>query len=123
GTAPQLQPVQSSTVQTGTLPPLGGATGTPAPGLSGNPVLGGQSINSTTTLPPVGSSTQTAALGGGLITSVGSPMSTGVSSGPEGAWNVVAGGATCRLNLPLTSKTGTNYYRASAPGCTVPQIA
>ena len=43
-------------------------------------------------------------------------MATGVSSGPEGAWNVVAGSATCRLNLPLTAKTGTNYYRASAPG-------
>lgn len=126
GTAPQAQPVQTSTVQTGTLPPLGGATGAPAPGLSGNPVLGGQTATpSTSSLPPMGTSTQTAALGtgAGSITSVGAPMSTGVSSGPEGAWNVVAGGATCRLNLPLTSKTGTNYYRASAPGCTVPQIA
>ena len=23
----------------------------------------------------------------------------------------------------MTAKTGTSYYRASAPGCTVPQIA
>jgi len=127
GTAPQAQAVQNSTVQSGSLPPLGGATGTPAPGLSGNPVLGGAPVNSTSTLPPIGSTTQTASLGAGTgagsITSVGTPMSTGVSSGPEGAWNVVANGQTCRLNLPLTSKTGTNYYRASAPGCTVPQIA
>ncbi|NGP18346.1 AprI/Inh family metalloprotease inhibitor [Devosia aurantiaca] len=131
GTAPQAAAVPNSTVQTGSLPPLGGATGTPAPGLSGNPVLGGQ-VSSTSSLPPIGSSTQVAATtttvgtnisGNSSITTVGAPMATGVSSGPEGAWNVVAGSATCRLNLPLTAKTGTNYYRASAPGCTVPQIA
>jgi hypothetical protein len=125
GPAPQAQAVPNSTVQTGTLPPLGGATGTPAPGLSGNPVLGGApapTTASTSTLPPIGSST-TVASTGSSITTVGAPMSTGVSTGPEGAWNVVAGAQTCRLNLPLTAKTGTNYYRASAPGCTVPQIA
>jgi hypothetical protein len=122
--APQAQAVPSSTVQTGTLPPLGGATGTPAPGLSGNPVLGGQPspMSSTSTLPPIGSAT-TVASTGGSITSVGAPMATGVSTGPEGSWNVVAGGQTCRLNLPLTANTGTSYYRASAPGCAVPQIA
>lgn len=129
GTAPQATAVPNSTVQTGAIPPLGGATGAPAPGLSGNPVLGGAPAQTATTpsLPPIGSSTQlasTTTIGtGSSITSVGAPMSTGVSSGPEGAWNVVAGSATCRLNLPLTAKTGTNYYRASAPGCTVPQIA
>lgn len=113
GQPQQLQPVQSSTVQQNTLPPIG-ATGTPAPGLSGQPVLGGQS---TTT-------TQVAGTGAGSIVTMGQPgMSTGVSGGPEGAWNVAASGQTCRLNLPLTAKTGTNYYRASAPGCTVPQIA
>lgn len=128
GAPPQAQPVQSSTVQQNTLPAIG-ATGTPAPGLSGQPVLGGASA-STTTLPPIGSTTTTAAVGtptttvgGNSIVSVGTPLSTGISSGPEGAWNVQAGGQTCRLNLPMTAKTGTNYYRASAPGCTVPQIA
>jgi hypothetical protein len=125
----QLQPVQNSTVQQNTLPPLGGATGTPAPGLSGQPVLGGQTATTTTIggtapmtgTPPMGTTTTVA--NNSSITTVGTPMATGVSSGPEGAWNVVAGGQTCRLNLPLTAKTGTNYYRASAPGCTVPQIA
>lgn len=113
GQPQQLQPVQQSAVQQNTLPPIG-ATGTPAPGLSGQPVLGGQA--STTT--------QVASTGAGSITTLGQPsMSTGVSMGPEGAWNVAAAGQTCRLNLPLTSKTGTNYYRASAPGCAVPQIA
>jgi len=108
GQPQQLQPVQNSTVQQTTLPAIG-ATGTPAPSLSGQPVLGGQ--------------TTTVAGTAGSITTVGAPMATGISTGPEGAWNVVAAGQTCRLNLPLTAKTGTNYYRASAPGCTVPQIA
>ncbi|UYO01177.1 MAG: AprI/Inh family metalloprotease inhibitor [Devosia sp.] len=111
--APQnAQPVQQSTVQQNTLPAIG-ATGTPAPGLSGTPVLGGQT---TTT-------TQVAGTGAGSVTTLGAPMTTGVSSGPEGTWNVVAAGQTCRLNLPMTAKTGTNYYRASSPGCTLPQIA
>jgi hypothetical protein len=116
GQPQQLQPVQNSTVQQTTLPAIG-ATGTPAPGLAGQPVLGGQTTTTvaTTTTPVPGTN--------GSITTVGAPLTTGVSTGPEGAWNVVAGSQTCRLNLPLTAKTGTNYYRASAPGCTVPQIA
>lgn len=112
GAPQQLQPVQSSTVQQNTLPPIG-ATGTPAPGLSGQPVLGGQ---------PAASSTAVASAGSSIVT-LDQPMATGLPSGPEGTWNVVAGDQTCRLNLPLTARTGTNYYRASAPGCTVPQIA
>lgn len=122
GQPQQLQPVQSSTVQQNTLPPIG-ATGTPAPGLSGQPVLGGQSAaTASTTTPMAGSTTQVAGTNSSIV-SVGQPLTTGVSTGPEGAWNVVAAGQTCRLNLPLTAKSGTNYYRASAPGCTVPQIA
>lgn len=117
GQPQQLQPVQNSTVQQTTLPAIG-ATGTPAPSLSGQPVLGGQTTTTTT----VAATTPVAGTGSS-ITTVGAPLTTGVSTGPEGAWNVVAGGQTCRLNLPLTAKTGTNYYRASAPGCTVPQIA
>ena len=60
---------------------------------------------------------------GSSIVALNQPMAGGLSSGPEGAWNVAAGAATCRINLPMTAKTGTSYYRASAPGCTVPQIA
>jgi hypothetical protein len=115
GQPQQLQPVQNSTVQQTTLPAIG-ATGTPAPGLSGQPVLGGQTTTTVAATTPVAGTA-------GSITTVGAPLTTGVSTGPEGAWNVVAAGQTCRLNLPLTAKTGTNYYRASAPGCTVPQIA
>ncbi|MEQ9636777.1 MAG: AprI/Inh family metalloprotease inhibitor [Devosia marina] len=117
GQPQQLQPVQNSTVQQSSLPAIG-ATGTPAPGLSGQPVLGGQTTT-TASATTAGTATGT----NSSIVSVGTPLTTGVSTGPEGAWNVVAAGQTCRLNLPLTAKTGTNYYRASAPGCTVPQIA
>jgi hypothetical protein len=56
------------------------------------------------------------------IVNVGAPTA-GFSAGPEGVWTVSAGAATCQLNLPMTAKTGTNYYRASSPGCTVAQIA
>src|SRR5690606_6167172 len=40
GSPQQLQPVPNSTVSQNQLPAIG-ATGTPAPGLSGQPVLGG----------------------------------------------------------------------------------
>ncbi|MHA6691039.1 AprI/Inh family metalloprotease inhibitor [Devosia sp. A449] len=119
GAPSQLQPVQSSTVQQGTLPAIG-ATGTPAPGLSGQPILGGVPANST------GIASLPSANPGSSIVSLdplAQPVAGGMSAGPEGTWNVVAGAATCRINLPMTSKTGTSYYRASAPGCTVPQIA
>ncbi|MBD8066723.1 AprI/Inh family metalloprotease inhibitor [Devosia sp. PTR5] len=130
GAPPQAQPVQSSTVQQGSLPAIG-APGTPTPSLSGQPVLGGQSTATNTAMASNSQITTGASVGTaptatastGSITTVGAPMATGASTGPEGTWNVVAGGQTCRLNLPMTAKTGTNYYRASAPGCTVPQIA
>lgn len=119
GQPQQLQPVQNSTVQQGTLPAIG-ATGTPAPGLSGQPVLGGVPAGSTTT---VATATPGASPSIVSLDPLAQPVAGGMSAGPEGVWNVVAGTATCRINLPLTAKTGTSYYRASAPGCTVPQIA
>ena len=119
GQPQQLQPVQNSTVQQGTLPAIG-ATGTPAPGLSGQPVLGGVPAGSTTT---VATATPGASPSIVSLDPLAQPVAGGMSAGPEGVWNVVAGAATCRINLPMTAKTGTSYYRASAPGCTVPQIA
>ena len=116
GAPQQLQPVQSSVVQQGTLPAIGG-TGTVAPGLSGQPVLGGVQAN-----------TQMAATTGAQSSIVSldplaQPVAGGMTNGPEGVWNVVAGAQQCRLNLPMTSKTGTSYYRASAPGCAIPTLA
>lgn len=117
GAPQQLQPIQTTAVQTNSLPPLGGATGTVAPGLSGQPVLGGQPANA---LPPLGATPGSFATAG---TTGGSFASVPTASGPEGSWNVAAAGQSCQLNLPLTAKTGTNYYRASAPGCAIPQVA
>ena len=119
GQPQQLQPVQNSTVQQGTLPAIG-ATGTPAPGLSGQTVMGGVPAGSTTT---VATATPGASPSIVSLDPLAQPVAGGMSTGPEGVWNVVAGAATCRINLPMTAKTGTSYYRASAPGCTVPQIA
>lgn len=127
GTPQQLQPVQSSVVQQGTLPAIG-ATGTVAPGLSGQPVLGGVQANASLSPLPTGN-TQVAAATPGTPSSIVSldplaqPTAGAMTSGPEGVWNVVAGAAQCRLNLPMTAKTGTSYYRASAPGCAVPVLA
>jgi hypothetical protein len=121
GQPQQLQPVQNSTVQQGTLPAIG-ATGTPAPGLSGQPVLGGVPANTQTAMVTPGATTTT--VPGALPSTVSlAPINTAVGTGPEGTWNVVAGSSTCQLNLPMTAKTGTSYYRASAPGCAVPTLA
>ena len=119
----QLRPVQGSTVAQGSLPAIG-ATGAPAPGLSGQPVLGGvaaQPAGGFNTLPPVnGAATQTAMVNGQLAPIAQPGM---VSAGPEGVWAALAGTSQCRLNLPLTLKEGANYYRASAPGCALPSLA
>lgn len=109
-----LRPVQPSTVTQGNLPGIG-APGVPAPGLSGQPILGGVAAQPATgfnTLPPIQSATVNGALA--PLTQPGA-----VRSGPEGVWTIIAGANQCRLNLPLTLKDGTNYYRASAPGCAV----
>lgn len=128
GAPAQLQPVQSSTVQQGTLPALG-AAGTPAPGLSGQPVLGGVPANTQVAMATPGmvqpGATTPAAPGSSIVSldPLAQPAAGGMSAGPEGVWNVTAGAATCRINLPMTAKTGTGYFRASAPGCAVPTLA
>jgi len=138
GAPAQIAPVQNSTVQQGSLPALG-ASGTPAPGLTGQPVLGGVQANTQTamvnpsmtapgpTTTTIGASTTTPGTqpGGSMVSlaPLAQPATGGMSAGPEGVWNVVAGSSQCRLNLPMTAKAGTSYYRASAPGCTVPGIA
>ncbi|HTN62030.1 MAG TPA: AprI/Inh family metalloprotease inhibitor [Devosia sp.] len=107
----------------GTLPAIG-ATGTPAPGLSGQPVLGGvaaQPAPGFGTLPPVQGSTIQSATYNGTLAPLTQPGA--VSAGPEGVWTVLAGTNQCRLNLPLTLKDGANYYRASAPGCAMPVLS
>lgn len=127
GAPQQLQPVQGSTVAQGSLPAIG-AVGTPAPGLSGQPVLGGIQTQPTygqpNALPPIGSTTQTAAApGGSFVTLDPLVQQGGVATGPEGVWTVASGASQCRVNLTLTPRDGTSRYRASAPGCALPGLS
>jgi hypothetical protein len=124
GAPAQLQAVPNSTVQQGTLPAIG-ATGTPAPGLSGQPVLGGVPTQTAMATPGTLPATTMPGSSPSIVSldPMAQPGATGIGAGPEGTWNVASGTATCRINLPRTAKTGTTYFRASAPGCTVPQIA
>ena len=135
GAPQQLRPVQGSTVSQNALPAIG-TTGTPAPGLSGQPVLGGvppaqPGFAGVPTqpgfgAPAMGAPVQTAAANGSFVTLdplAQQPGMSGVNAGPEGVWTVIAGASQCRLNLPLTAKEGTSRYRASAPGCALPGLA
>jgi hypothetical protein len=132
-TAPeQLNPIQSAPVTSSNLPAIGqqgtvqpaplgapSASGQIAPSLTGQPVLGGQ--------PAPTAPLQTAANDGSFVTldSVGQvPTAPGrnLSGGLTidkllGGWTVISGAEQCKLNLTYTAKTGTNRYRASAPGC------
>jgi len=128
GAPQQLQPIQNSTVSQGTLPAIG-AVGTPAPGLSGQPVMGGVQNQQTSMVQPGFGNNNgfggSAPMGSNVsLAPLNQPQAGGgMSAGPEGTWTVVAGATQCQLNLPLTTKTGTNYYRASSPGCALPALA
>ena len=134
----QAQPVQNSAVAQSQLPPLGGVQGQAAPGLAGQPVMGGVQAQSPGLtgqpvmggapqpgygMAPAAGATTNVATNTGASTVSLAPMTTGAASGPAGVWNVVSGSTTCRLNLPLTAREGTTRYRASAPGCALPGLA
>lgn len=138
----QLQPLPSSQVASANLPAIGAAGSTPsqfpdgsistaqigtpagqmAPGLTGQPVLGGTQPDTM----------QTASADGSFVTldSVGTvPDAPGrdLTGGLTiekllGGWTVVSGATQCKLNLTYTSKAGTSRYRASAPGCELPGL-
>lgn len=119
----QLTPVTSSTVQSQSLPPIGADGSTTAnttsgfPNNSGDPALIDQTANadgSFVSLDDFGSNT----------TASGRDLSSPLTvTKLLGAWDVVAGGSTCRLNLTQTTKSGTSRYRASTPGCAIPAMA
>ena len=123
-----LPPVQSSSVQSSTLPPLQGEDGVVTtaenefdPGVSvlgsGDPALVGQTASAD------GSFVSLDDVGGGT-TPGGRDLSGGLTPGKLlGVWTVSADLQTCRLNLTQTTKTGTNRYRASTPNCTVPVLS
>lgn len=122
GQAEQLAPVQTGSVSTTSLPPIGpnGEVQGPAPltptdtfatdaqpGVSGS-LTTASADGSFETLPPVGA----------LPNSSGRDLSSGLSVEKLlGRWTVVSGPDQCQLNLTQTAKTGTGRYRASAPAC------
>ena len=135
-----ISPVQNSQVATTNLPSIGqDANGQPlqtaqvSPGLTGQPVLGGQqntlTMSGGTTIgdPANPAPLQTASTDGSFVTldSVGTmPSAPGrdLSGGLTiekllGGWTIVSGADQCKLNLTYTAKSGTNRYRASTPGC------
>ena len=109
----QLAPVQTGSVSTTALPPIG---------------PNGEVQGPTSTLPPVGTTTTQVATTGtpvvppvnGLPNSSGRDLSGGLTVEKLlGRWTVVSGQDQCALNLTQTAKTGTSRYRASAPACAV----
>lgn len=118
--APQptpITPVQTGTVQSSDLPPIGG-TGTTA-SRTGNTGLYD---------PAPQSQTQGGFASLGDVN--GAPASGGRDlSGPLtmekllGGWTVTVGAEQCRLNLTYTAKGASGRYRASTPGCTQETLA
>lgn len=117
-TAPeQLPPIQSSSVQSTTLPPLQGQDGVvttidPFDPNSGDPGLLGQTANAD------GSFVSIDDVNGVTVTPAGRDLSGPLTTAKLlGAWTVIANLQQCQLNLTQTTKSGTNRFRASTPGC------
>ncbi len=118
GQTEQLAPVQTGSVSTTSLPPIGPngevqqGVGGPAPLTPSDPMAD-----------PLVADTQPG-VSGGLTASGGDFNSSGrdLSGGLTiekllGRWTVVSGADQCQLNLTQTAKTGTGRYRANAPAC------
>lgn len=120
-----LEPLTTSSVQTNQLPPLGGTDGTVMtaqdgglsdPALLGDPALAGDTANAD------GSFVDLNSLGNGTAPA-GRDLSGGLTiSKLLGVWTVASELTQCRLNLTQTSKSGTDRYRASTPGCNIPGL-
>jgi hypothetical protein len=123
----QLAPVQTGTVSTTALPPIGpngevqGPITDPNAAQMGDPLTAPsdefQTANadgSFDTLEPVGA----------LPNSSGRDLSGGLTVEKLlGRWTIVSGADQCQLNLTQTTKAGTSRYRASAPACTLKGLA
>lgn len=124
-----LPPVQSSSVQSGQLPPLNGQPGQVGPngeriGPDGLPMTAPGAQPGEVGAPA--SDGSFADLGSDGLTpgATGRDLSGGLSIEKLlGGWTLITGDAECRLNLTYTKKTGTDRYRASTPGCTMPGLA
>ena len=111
GQAEQLGAVQTGSVSTTALPPIGP---------NGEVQQGVAPLTPTDPLvadvQPGVSGGLTAA--GGDFNSTGRDLSGGLTVEKLlGRWTVVSGPDQCQLNLTQTAKTGTGRYRANAPAC------
>lgn len=115
GQAEQLGAVQTGSVSTTALPPIG-PNGEVQQGVGGPPPL-------TPTTDPLVADTQPGVSGsltsaGGDFNATGRDLSGGLTVEKLlGRWTVVSGPDQCQLNLTQTAKTGTGRYRANAPAC------
>jgi hypothetical protein len=126
GQAEQLGAVQTGSVSTTALPPIG-PNGEVQQGVGGPPPL-------TPTDPmanPLASDVQPGVSGGiqtanadGSFNATGRDLTGGLTVEKLlGRWTVVSGANQCQLNLTQTAKTGTGRYRASAPACALPGLS
>jgi hypothetical protein len=132
---PQAAPVQSSTVASNNLPPIGADGSVQV----ANPTPGAMAEGDTFGAPPSTATTdsmQTASTGydGSFVslndinadnsTGTGRDLNGGLSVEKLlGGWTVSSGDVSCRLNLTYSPKAGTDRYRASAPNCAIPVLA
>ena len=132
----QLTPVQDSSVASTSLPPIGGADGqvqvasaTPDPlapaGLATNTGDPGLATGSTGAAPANGTGSFVSLNDVGQVPNApGRDLTGGLTIEKLlGGWTVVSGPTQCRLNLTYTTKTGTDRYRASTPGCQIATLA
>ncbi len=131
----QLSPVNNSSVQSATLPPLQGEDGaiTQAdvfdPNADNNVNYGDPAL-----VGNVGADGQLANVNGSFV-NIDDVNSSNLTPGGRdisgsltvikllGTWNISANQKVCRLNLTQTTKSGTNRYRASTPNCDIPVLS
>lgn len=119
----QLPPVQNGSVQSTNLPPLQGEDGTIRTADTFDPTAGADPGLTGSVQQGDGSFVSIDDVGGSTITPAGRDLSGQLTPVKLlGAWTVTADLQQCRLNLTQTTKTGTNRFRASTPGCTMPGL-
>jgi len=114
GQAEQLGAVQTGSVSTTALPPIG-PNGEVQQGVGGPPPLASTDPLVADTQPGVSGGLTSA---GGDFNATGRDLTGGLTVEKLlGRWTVVSGAEQCQLNLTQTAKTGTGRYRANAPAC------
>jgi hypothetical protein len=123
GQTEQLGAVQTGSVSTSALPPIG-PNGEVQQGVAPlTPTDPMADPLATDMQPGVSGGIQTANADGSF-SSTGRDLTGGLTVEKLlGRWTVVSGANQCQLNLTQTAKTGTGRYRASAPACALPGLS